>query len=318
MIKVLVIQSPQINGVTWWRCFRPLSLLRKQYRGEIDFAFKHKDLSPVDLDFHDIILILRATTPDIIDYLGLAKRKGIPFIADLDDDLLHLPPSHPQYHEYARNRSIIEQFFRLADRVWVSTEQLLYVTDAIERGTVIPNAILPTDLPDSPAPDRNRWAWRGSSVHLEDVMAHAEWYNRIKPQPQEFAWIGWVPPLDHLPNARFLPYESDVETYFTSLRRQQYNVIWKPLVDNPFNRAKSNIAWLEATMGGGVCVTNFAPDEPIPKPAGWEFCIREMYSLDWEKEKAVETWRKSRATILENYNLHTVNELRFNDIKSLV
>lgn len=310
MIKVLVIQAPQINGVTHWRCFRPLSVLRKQYRGQIEFTFKHKDLSPVDLDFHDLILILRATTPDIIDYLQLAKQKGVPIIADLDDDLLNLPPSHPQYHEYTRNRSIIDQFFRLADHVWVSTEQLLYVTDALDRGTVIPNAILPSDLPDNPAPDHQRWAWRGSSVHLEDVLANADWYYRIQRQPKEFAWIGWIPPLKHEATAKFLPYESDVEAYFDSIKRNQYNVIWKPLVDNKFNRAKSNIAWLEATMGGGVCVTN----------AGWDWGNQWHYALPQpptQYEEEVEAWKQSRDAALRNYNLHNINELRYRDITNL-
>ena len=312
MIKVLVIQSPQINGVTHWRCFRPLSVMRKQYRGQVEFTFKHKDLSPIDLDFHDVILILRATTPDIIGYLQLAKQKGIPIIVDLDDDLLNLPPSHPQDHEYTRNRSIIEQFFRLADHVWVSTEQLLYVTDALERGTVIPNAILPSDLPDQPAPDHQRWAWRGASVHLEDVLAHAEWYYLIQRQPKEFHWIGWIPPLKHEANAKFLPYESDVEAYFTAIKRQQYNVIWKPLVQNKFNWAKSNIAWLEATMGGGVCVTNFAGDEGLEH---WQHCWSEP-PTDYEAQ--VDSWRDSKKAILENYNLHETNQLRYRDICKLL
>lgn len=313
MIKVLVIQGPQINGVTWWRCFRPLSVLRKQYRGQIEFTFKHKDLSPVDLDFHDVVLILRATTPDIIEYLGLAKNKGIPIIIDVDDDLINLPPSHPQHHEYTRNRRIIEQFFRLADRVWVSTPQLLYVTDAIERGTVIPNAILPSDLPDQPAPNRQRWAWRGSSVHLEDVLASAGWYYRFQLLPKEFSWIGWTPPLKHEPNARFLPYESDVFAYFEGLKRQQYNVIWKPLVNNLFNRAKSNIAWLEATMGGGVCVTNFATDDDL-EFEDWRFCLDEPTN---DYARLVDAWEISCQAILENYNLESANALRFSDILSL-
>lgn len=311
MIKILVIQPPTYNGVTWWRCFRPLAHLRKQYRGQIEFTFKHRDLNVLDLEMHDAVFMLRPTTVEIIDYIRTAKKRGIPIIIDVDDDLLNLPSSHPQYHEYNQNRRHIEEFFRLADRVWVSTPQLLYVTDAIERGTVVPNAILPSDLPDQPAPDHQRWAWRGSICHIDDVFANAEWYARIQQMPNEFHWIGWVPPLQHGPNARFLPYENDVEKYFAALKRQQYNVIWKPLVYNLFNRSKSNIAWLEATMGGGVCVTNFAGQEGLED---WEFCLSET-PLEYPTQS--DAWSDSRQVILDNYNLHTVNELRFNDIKNL-
>jgi hypothetical protein len=309
MIKVLVIQQPNLNGVTWWRCFRPLSILRKQYRGQIDFTFKHRDLNAVDIDFHDVVLILRPTGPDILEYIRLAKQKGVPVIIDIDDDLINLPPNHPMYFEYTRNRRHIEEFFRLADRVWVSTEQLLYVTDAIGRGTVIPNAILPTDLPDEPAPDLRRWAWRGTSVHLSDIVTHADWYERLKSSVKEFAWIGWVPPLNHLDNAKFYPYESDPSSYMDSIRRQQFNVIWKPLQENLFNKAKSNIAWLEATIGGGVCVTNFALEDQ------WRCCS--LYGLEHYEEQ-VERWMASREAILEHYNLDTTNKLRLNDIKNLV
>lgn len=83
------------------------------------------------------------------------------------------------------------------------------------------------------------------------------------------------------------------------------NIMWKPLEDNEFNAAKSNIAWIEATMSGGICVTNFAGR------SGWEMAVDKFTD---NPDFIASQWEASRDWILKYYNLHMVNELRYQHI----
>ena len=78
-----------------------------------------------------------------------------------------------------------------------------------------------------------------------------------------------------------------------ALRAFQFNAVWKPLANEPFNHAKSNIAWLEAVMSGGYCVTNFAS-----RP-GWEFAWPKMLKYD----AACELWQASKEHAIKHYNI---------------
>jgi hypothetical protein len=81
--------------------------------------------------------------------------------------------------------------------------------------------------------------------------------------------------------------------------------MWKPLQDNQFNDSKSNIAWIEATLAGAVCVTNYAH-----KP-GWEWAIDHFTD---NTDFIASQWAASKEAIIKHFNLLTVNEVRYNHI----
>lgn len=62
-------------------------------------------------------------------------------------------------------------------------------------------------------------------------------------------------------------------------------------------------------MAGAVCVTNFARRE------GWEYALPEFTT---DLSEIADNFHKSRAHILQHYNLLTVNERRMESIKSLL
>jgi hypothetical protein len=72
------------------------------------------------------------------------------------------------------------------------------------------------------------------------------------------------------------------------------------------NRAKSNIAWLEATMFGGVCVGGLNTPE-------WAFTMP-MHELK-DKNIRAKTWEASMKEIAQNYNLEKVNQLRLSSLE---
>lgn len=307
MIKILVLEADRLNGVTWWRCYKPFSELRKQHR-DLDFEFKSK-VTVQDLMLYDLIITYRPTQTAQLDFLRAAKQFGVPVIIDCDDDLSNLPPSHPMALDYNSVRHIFAESLSLASYVWVSTEQLLYSCDALGKGEVMQNAITSDMLPDAPAPWKGIFAWRGNENHMADLLNHRKWYERNTTAAQEWRWIGYFPPFRHGTNARPLPYNGNVCGFIAALPYSGTNVTWKPLEDNAFNAAKSNIAWIEATMSGGVCVTNFAGREQ------WGNALKDFPT---DPELVAMTWERSRADIVENYNLHEVNERRYLSIKTLV
>lgn len=308
MINILVIEEPILNGVTWWRFFRPFEVMRRLYPGRFNITFK-RQLTTSDLFFNDVFILSRPTDADLLKFVQRAKEHGKIVILDLDDDILNLPDFHPLKADYTARRQIILQFFDLSDRVWVSTEQLLYVTDALGRGDVIPNAILPSDLPDEPAPDNGLWCWRGKDIQIHDLMTvGAAQYEQIKTMADRWVFWGYLPPLNHGPNAVLQAYEKDLESYFRMLKKSRINGVWKPLFPCLFNDAKSNIAWLEATMSGGICLTNYAG-----KP-GWECALSEFPDYD----TACQAWQLGRDHALAHYNLENTARQRAESIFNLV
>jgi hypothetical protein len=75
-----------------------------------------------------------------------------------------------------------------------------------------------------------------------------------------------------------------------------------------FNDAKSNIAWIEATVSGGICLTNYAGK------TAWENAVSEMPTYD----EAVVIWEKSKERILKDFNLIEGAKLRAASIERLL
>jgi hypothetical protein len=81
--------------------------------------------------------------------------------------------------------------------------------------------------------------------------------------------------------------------------------MWKPLLPSVFNDGKSNIAWLEATMGGGACVTNYAGK------SGWETCLPDF---DFTESVIHDAWRASCEKILNDHNLYDQARVRYDSL----
>lgn len=299
-----------MDGVIWWRDARPFLALDKMYGDKLEI---HHVSESVDLRIlmpADVVVMFRPTTEKAFNFLKICRRFGAKIILDIDDDLWHIPATHPDFGHFSEYRERLHEIYGFADTVWTSTEHLLYAADCLDRGEVMQNAVLPEELPDRSLPWKSVAAWRGHSKHISDLMSAEtqEWYRRSAPIYEHFVFAGYFPPLPHGANARFVK-GVDAITYFVTLRQGFANVIWKPLEECKFNDGKSNIAAIEATMGGGVCVTNYAG-----KP-GWEFALPEFTN---DPDEIAAAWEKARDCILGDYNLLEVTERRFKSIVNLV
>jgi hypothetical protein len=136
-----------------------------------------------------------------------------------------------------------------------------------------------------------------------------EWYEANKYKAKEWVFWGCLPSLNHAGNVKLWEYEDDVQKYFATLKKQPFNGVWKPLVDNQFNDAKSNIAWIEATMSGGVCVTNYAGK------TSWEGAMLEMPE---SYDHAVVRWELSCEYIKRDFNLETTARQRAESLERVL
>lgn len=309
MIKCLVIDQPGVNAVSWWRFFRPFAEMKRQHPGRFDFSFK-RNLEPPDLFGSDVVILSRPNDQKTLDYVKRAKDIGLSkIIYDLDDAITNLPFYHDQF-VYHRNRTnIAHQLFELSDLFWVSTDALRYEVGDLNRAMVVPNAVYEWDLPHEASPDRGLWMWRGKGMQKEDVyQAGVEVYEQIKAKPRRWVFWGCLPNIGHLDNVIVEEYDTDTQSYFAKLKNARFNGVWKPLVECHFNDCKSNISWIEATMSGGVCLTNYAGK------LAWENAVSEFPTYD----EAVEVWSKSRDRIVQDFNLVNTARQRAESIEALL
>jgi hypothetical protein len=326
MIKITVLETPYLDAVSYWRLFRPLQVMRVLYPGtfEVEFKEPQEKLNYADAAFTDVIINVRpGRYPKLNDYLEKAFELGKAIIGDLDDDTNDLPINHSLAMTYEKQNNVdpatgltpFERAKKFTKWWWYSTPYLL---DKYGNGEVIPNAVLPSELPAAPCPDRGWFAWRGREVQVHDLnVAGQVQYDAIREASNAMFFIGYLPPIQHGSNVGILPKSGDlteffekaeatgekpvilmpriddVDKYMRQIRAMQFNAFWKPLNACGFNDAKSNIAWIEATLAGGVCITNYAG-----RP-GWEFATDKPLPYD----AACEVWRQSREHIHKNYNL---------------
>lgn len=311
MINILIYEYEVLNAVTWWRLYRPLMTMRYLYPGRYNIKTTRKP-TPDDVWYADLFILSRPNDQESLDFARfvLGIRPDAKIIIDIDDALTNVPLNHHQYAYHHAREGIAHATWALANWFWVSTEQLLYECDCLGRGEVIPNAILPEDLPKEPAPDRGLWMWRGNGLQYEDVYkAGFDVYEQIKYRAKKWVFWGALPSLNHGNNVDLWEKEESPVLYFSKLKKAQFNGVWKPLVKNLFNDAKSNIAWIEATMSGGVCLTNYAGEKE------WMGAVSAFPST---YDEAVTLWERSCNFITKWCNLETTARQRHESIERVL
>jgi len=220
----------------------------------------------------DGVFIQRPHDPSHVDLVKLARRHGRMVWADYDDLIWQMPPWMPQALLSSYNAArikCIELVLREADFVTTTTPYLAeQMSRVLERNDirVVPNA-LPSWCSTAQPDDKreNMILWRGSDSHkgdLEPVVDDIVELSHDLGPGWGWKFVGHKP--DYL-----LPkmcggswtYEQwhEMSDYWRYMRSLSPRVVIVPLTEHPFNRAKSNIAWIEATALGAVTV---APDWP--------------------------------------------------------
>jgi glycosyltransferase involved in cell wall biosynthesis len=203
------------------------------------------------------------------------RRRGIPFVFHLDDNLMEVSPDQGAdkvafYRHPARLQALRVQMEQ-ASVAYFSTTALR--DRMIELGLKMNSFVGPICaavdlLPEQPPPPGAPlvFGYAASAGHGEDLkLALPGIRAALERFPDaRFELIGSVAPVAELaafgPRAtyeqRFLPYDD----YIVDLRRRGWSVGLSPLCDTPFTRMKTYTKWVEYTAAG---IPTLASDHPL-------------------------------------------------------
>ena len=242
------------GGVGWYRIINPLEKIGADVQKEI-FFLKGAETALEMKKRGDIWVTKPMDAMHILVEL-FADRDftGAKIVIDLDDDPFNLNRKHPGYQSFVDKKPQYEYVIKNADRIICSTQQ---IADAVKhlnnKITVIPNAI---DLDIWKVKKKKRTdgkiriGWFGSASHLVDLPIILPFIEEIENKyPEvEFHLVGMVD-VDFQEGRRFHHQPTKgYEEYPQFLADMDVDIAIAPLLDTKFNRAKSNIKWLEHSM----------------------------------------------------------------------
>ena len=331
MIRILAVSPITWDSTSFYRSRGPFNMLRKQMDIDIhDYRPQINNYTWAEIGSYDIIFFQRPAKAENFMLAEYAKEMGIKVWVDYDDDLFRLPNESRAWFEYTHPdvRKTMLKMLIIADVVTVSTLELKNFFDDMTQTTksdVIPNAL--NDDWIVPAKEYNEDSkvvvWRGSETHCGDVTYFTGQLDEaISASTDEWHFMGYNPfTLTNLPelNTKIKCHKGeDIRLYNRNLMSLKPRMMHVPLVDNALNRAKSNIAWIEATYVGAVTVAPNWEEWQRPgvicydSPDDYKRLLME-HSRDYAK-----CWRESMDYINKNLLLSHVNQKRKDIIEKLM
>lgn len=249
----------------------------------------------------DVLMVQRLMQPAALDAVRYANSIGKMTVYDLDDDLWCIGPDNSSSDFWQANAGHAVEVLRECKRVTTTTESLARtLRDFHPDVRVIPNY-----LPDEywPAPERKRASvpvvgWAGSNSHKADVALVADLLDEFTDDAiVAMAGVGdgWLPPLTRIQTRYTVP----IEAYASLL--SGFDIGIAPLVDDRFNRAKSDLKVLEyAAVGIPVIASPRYADTPARiahNAKDWRRHLRQLIAdpdTRAEEGAAMREWAEGR------------------------
>lgn len=318
-IKVLCIDDAQTNAVNWWRMFLPMGHLARNWPEEVQVTFSTANHNPPDYYGYHVVMLLRVTEAGAAMVIENAKAAGCAVVIDNDDLIFNTPSWHPHFADYQGKRDGIEKLYLQADQIWFSTQALAAYNANLPAWVgvhVIPNAVTKKQLTMAQAPEAVGYTGnstrhvfcRASTWQNGDYFAAAETYHKWRDWAEQWTFMGWCPPYDHAQDKTTVMSWTKPHNYLARVRAKRPGYVWKPMLDNEFNRCKTPIAWLEGLCFGAVCVTSGATWP------GWELAAPDFETAEKNhKQLYVDGIKHAMA----HYLLHNVNQQRLEALRKL-
>ena len=208
----------------------------------------------------DVVVMQLAHFPDsLMTFAGIKEMfPGTPVVAEVDDNYISTASYNPAFQAYEPGRplrDIANKQFQIADALIVSTPYLKDVYAELNDNIhVVPNCI---DLKRWDVKARNkpgiRIGWAGGASHYEDLkllepIIHA---TLKKHKGVKFVFLHGIPEfLKNIPDVECVYRFERIDKYPRYLAANDFDIGLAPLIDNAFNRGKSNLRWLEYSALG--------------------------------------------------------------------
>ena len=223
----------------------------------------------------DIIVTQRHALADLDAARALvarARRIGARLVYDLDDDLLNIPPNHPEALLLRPKAAMVRYMLENADAVWVATEGLKARVAAVRPDVVVIPNRLDERLWAPAAPKRDAGPVRilcmGTTTHVADFALIAPALDQVKREFGDAVSIDVLGMTNaELPDGvtRILPSAQGGRSYpgfvhWLTRQAPGWDIGLAPLLETPFNLAKSPIKVLDyAALGLAI----LASDMPV-------------------------------------------------------
>jgi len=278
--------------------YRVLSPL-KEAGIDIKYGIKDNQVNFDAIDQSDFVLIQRDFAQEFNRYetvVNYARSKQKAIVYDIDDLLIDLPDIHPDriHRTFTHALLPIIQSITESDLITVSTEKLKEVLSPYNPNiTVLPNCL-----------DTNYWQFKkptlktiddtpitigymGGGSHTPDLEFIESLISKLLTKfgdRIQFCVWGLKPPKSLLqsPQVRWIRVSTYSYAEFVNFfQRQEADIFIAPLVDNLFNRCKSEIKFLEySTLGSATVASNLEPYNSIIKNGENGFLASSL--AEWE------------------------------------
>jgi len=331
MKRILVV------GKSQYRLTEPYSKLSCD---GIEFVLSTGETRLFDALDYDGFIINQPTIDISEDFIKDYKGKGKVFVVDVDDDLTALPYMNPVYHEMREEDRLryYKNSLRLCDYIHVSTPELKESLRYQKKTEVFLNGIDFSKYTADKTEIKNNFrrtfkipaenkivSWFGSHTHQDDLALVfpliRELLNRTDVTVVLCSHLKWLQMIgfrsDYFKNLVTLDY-LPFDMYCNTLSVADVSLV--PLVDNKFNRQKSELKILESAVWEIPCVvSNVAPYKRFQN------CSSTDHVLMVQKER-LNLWleqidlalgvvgtvvgKNSRKVAEHNYDLNNINEER--------
>ena len=213
----------------------------------------------------NVIIVQRTAITHLEDAIKLVKHvreNDIKLFVDTDDAFGELDVTHPQYELQKERVDALNYVIENADEVWFSTKQLqnLYSLplSKVVRNTLDPKVwpkLLSKEVTPPSETSPLRAVYMGTVTHSQDfemIVPALEKLHKALPGQFKLYVIGVSAKLAEKPWVEVLKPNSALYPEFTKWFSElpQFDIGLSPLVDNSFNKSKSDIKCLDYLANG--------------------------------------------------------------------
>lgn len=334
-LRILAVGS-QNSGVTYHRLALPLSIMEKEYCLITDTITE--DLLK-EKNFNVVVVNRFLESTPLLQLLEWRQKFGFKLVVDIDDywTLFDKHLSAPTYRKLGVTR-IIKDYIRFADLVTTTHNRLrLEIVQINKNCEVLPNG-LPFDKDQFTAirkeNEKVTIAHTGSITHYPDIQQLKKPIeelakSRVFRENTRMLLCGWNEfnkwhweQMGNLYTANEKLDYKILESMPVDLYMNFYleaDMLLVPLLDNKFNRLKSNLKALEAGAKNIPILTyKRAPYDDIPtifEVDNWE---RDIKRMAFSKQMRDDYGYRNGEYVREHYDIFKINEGRFATYSKLI
>ena len=288
-LKVLMVPCSN-SGVAYWRFWTFAQAAHRNRAMIVNvpwFQYAQSETNPWEVDITDprhyarimgeinekvriadVVIFQMVHTPAALNLFLTIKEAypHLPVLAEIDDNILSTPeynPANPYYAPGTDFRRLAVEQFKHADGLIVSTPYLKEVYSEMNDNIHVVQNAIDFQVWDKPQrrtkPGQVRIGWAGGASHAEDLRIIEPVVRRIlaKHENARFVFVHGIPEfLKNIPRAECVSKFARIDKYPAFIAHRGFDIGLAPLVDNAFNRGKSNLRWLEYGAMRVPCVAS--------------------------------------------------------------